>query len=181
MNYALLPPKTHNIIISTITNIFKATKKYDLIHSMNNKIPPPIVTLVFGLAIYFSKPLFPDFSNVILNVLSLLLIIVGPLTLISAARSFKVQETTINPINIDKATSLVVSGVFKYSRNPMYLGMVLILLAVSFKFNLIGGIVLTMLFAGYITKFQIIPEEIVMDKLFGDEFEKYKNKTRRWI
>ena len=148
---------------------------------MNNKIPPPIVTLVFGLAIYFSKPLFPDFSSVILNVLSLLLIIVGPLTLISAARSFKVQETTINPINIDKATSLVVSGVFKYSRNPMYLGMVLILLSISFKFNLIGGIVFTMLFAGYITKFQIIPEEIVMNKLFGDEFEKYKNKTRRWI
>ena len=143
---------------------------------MNNKIPPPIVTLVFGLAIYFSKPLFPDFSNVILNVLSLLLIIVGPLTLISAARSFKVQETTINPINIDKATSLVVSGVFKYSRNPMYLGMVLILLSISFKFNLIGGIILTMLFAGYITKFQIIPEEIVMNKLFGDEFEKYKKQ-----
>ena len=69
---------------------------------MNNKIPPPIVTLVFGLAIYFSKPLFPDFSNVILNVLSLFLIIIGPLTLISAARSFKIQETTINPININK-------------------------------------------------------------------------------
>ena len=65
--------------------------------------------------------------------------------------------------------------------SPMYLGMVLILLSISFKFNLIGGIVLTMLFAGYITKFQIIPEEIVMNKLFGDEFEKYKNKTRRWI
>ena len=116
-----------------------------------------------------------------MNVLSLFLIIVGPLTLISAARSFKIQETTINPININKATSLVVSGVFKYSRNPMYLGMVLILLSISFKFNLIGGIVLTMLFAGYITKFQIIPEEIVMNKLFGDKFEKYKNKTRRWI
>ena len=181
MNYAFWSPKTLNIIISTLINIFKASKKYDLIHSMNNKIPPPIVTLVFGLAIYFSKPLFPYFSNVILNVLSLLLIIVGPLTLISAARSFKAQQTTINPINIDKATSLVVSGVFKYSRNPMYLGMVLILLAVSFKFNLIGGAILTMIFVGYITRFQIIPEEIVMDKLFGDEFEKYKNKTRRWI
>ena len=63
----------------------------------------------------------------------------------------------------------------------MYLGMVLILLAVSFKFNLIGGTIFTMLFVGCITRFQIIPEEIVMDKLFGDEFEKYKNKTRRWV
>ena len=148
---------------------------------MNNKIPPPTVTLVFGLAIYFSKPLFPDFSNLILNVLSLLLIIVGPLTLISAARSFKVQETTINPINIDKATSLVVSGVFKYSRNPMYLGMALILLSISFKFNLLGGIFFTLLFAIYITRFQIIPEEAVMEKLFSDDFQKYKSKTRMWI
>ena len=148
---------------------------------MNNKIPPPIVTLVFGLAIYFSKPLFPDYSNIILNILSLLLIILGPLTLISAARSFKVQQTTINPINIDKATSLVVSGVFKYSRNPMYLGMVLILLSISFKFNLIGGIFFTLLFAIYITRFQIIPEEAVMEKLFGDDFQKYKSKTRMWI
>ena len=148
---------------------------------MNNKIPPPIVTLAFGLAIYFSRPIFPDFSNTIFNILSILLIILGPLILLSAARSFKSHQTTINPINIDKATSLVVSGVFKYSRNPMYLGMVLILLSISFKFNLIGGIFLTLFFALYITKFQIIPEEAVMEKLFGDDFQKYKEKIRRWI
>ena len=148
---------------------------------MNNKIPPPIVTLTFGLLIYFTKSVFPTFTNGLLNILSLLSLIIGLLILISAVSSFKKQQTTVNPISIEKASSLVVTGIFKYSRNPMYLGMVLILLSISFKFNLIGGIVLTVLFAGYITKFQIIPEEIVMNKLFGDEFEKYKNKTRRWI
>lgn len=148
---------------------------------MNNKIPPPIVTLTFGLLIYFTKSLFPAFTNGLLSILSLLSLLIGLSILISAVSSFKKQQTTVNPISIEKASSLVVTGIFKYSRNPMYLGMVLILLSISFKFNLIGGIVLTMLFAGYITKFQIIPEEIVMNKLFGDEFEKYKNKTRRWI
>ena len=148
---------------------------------MNNKIPPPIITLTFGLAIYFSRPLFPDLSSGIFDVMGLIFLILGIVTLGSAVSSFKKHETTINPIAIKKASSLVISGAFKYSRNPMYLGMVLILLSISFKFNLIGGIILTMLFAGYITKFQIIPEEIVMNKLFGDEFEKYKNKTRRWI
>ena len=148
---------------------------------MNNKIPPPIVTLVFGLAIYFSKPLFPDFSNVILNVLSLLLIIVGPLTLISAARSFKVQETTINPINIDKATSLVVSGVFKYSRNPMYLGMSFLLLGLAFKFNVIGGLLFTGIFMLFITIFQIKPEEVAMEKLFDQEWNDYTKNVRRWL
>ena len=148
---------------------------------MNNKIPPPIVTLIFGLLIYFTKSLFPEFTNGLLSILSLLSLLIGLSILISAVSSFKKQQTTVNPISIEKASSLVVTGIFKYSRNPMYLGMVLILLSISFKFNLIGGIALTMLFAGYITKFQIIPEEIVMNKLFGDEFEKYKNKTRRWI
>ena len=148
---------------------------------MNNKIPPPIVTLVFGLAIYFSRSIFPDLSNAIFNILSILLIILGPFILISAVRSFKAHQTTINPINIDKATSLVESGTFKYSRNPMYLGMALILLSISFKFNLLGGIFFTLLFTIYITRFQIIPEEAVMEKLFGDDFKNYKSKTRMWI
>ena len=124
---------------------------------MNNKIPPPIVTLAFGLMIYFSRNIFPDINNIIFYVLSLFFIILGPFILISAVRSFKAEQTTINPININNASSLVISGVFKYSRNPMYLGMVFILLALSFRFNLVGGILFTSIFIMYITKFQIIP------------------------
>ena len=148
---------------------------------MDNKIPPPIVTLAFGLAIYFSRFLFPNISNIVLNLLSILLIIIGPTILFFAARSFKAKKTTINPIHIYNSSSLVISGVFKYSRNPMYLGMVLILLSISLRFNLIGGIVFTSLFIIYITKFQIIPEEAAMKQIFQDDFKKYRNKTRRWI
>ena len=148
---------------------------------MNNKIPPPIVTLAFGLMIYFSTNIFPDINNIIFYILSLFFIILGPFILISAVRSFKAEQTTINPININNASSLVISGVFKYSRNPMYLGMVFILLALSFRFNLVGGILFTSIFIMYITKFQIIPEEAAMKSIFGEDFNKYKNKTRRWI
>ena len=148
---------------------------------MNNKIPPPIVTLAFGLMIYFSRNIFPDINNIIFYVLSLFFIILGPFILISAVRSFKAEQTTINPININIASSLVISGVFKYSRNPMYLGMVFILLALSFRFNFVGGILFTSIFIMYITKFQIIPEEAAMKSIFGEDFNKYKNKTRRWI
>lgn len=148
---------------------------------MNNKIPPPIVTLAFGLMIYFSRNIFPDINNIIFYVLSLFFIILGPFILISAVRLFKAEQTTINPININNASSLVISGVFKYSRNPMYLGMVFILLALSFRFNLVGGILFTSIFIMYITKFQIIPEEAAMKSIFGEDFNKYKNKTRRWI
>ena len=148
---------------------------------MNNKIPPPIVTLTFGLTIYFSEPLFPNLGNAIFNILSLIILILGIITLASAVSSFKEHKTTINPIAIDKASSLVVTGAFKYSRNPMYLGMVFFLLALTAAFNLIGGILLTFLFACFITKFQIIPEEAVMKEIFGEEFNDYKQKTRRWL
>ena len=148
---------------------------------MNNKIPPPIITLTFGLAIYFSTPLFPDLSSGIFDAIGLIFLILGIVTLGSAVSSFKKHETTINPIAIKKASSLVISGTFKYSRNPMYLGMVFFLLAVTAKFNVIGGILITFLFASFITKFQIIPEEEAMHEIFGEEFDSYKQKTRRWL
>ena len=72
---------------------------------MNNKIPPPIVTLTFGLLIYFTKSVFPTFTNGLLNILSLLSLIIGLLILISAVSSFKKQQTTVNPIAIEKASS----------------------------------------------------------------------------
>jgi len=148
---------------------------------MNNKIPPPIVTLTFGLFIYFSRYFFPEFNNEILSIASVLSLLIGIGVLVSAVASFRKQKTTVNPLDIEKASSLVISGVFKYSRNPMYLGMVFILLSIALKFNLIGGIILTLLFAIFITRFQIIPEEVVMEKLFKEEFDSYKKKTRRWL
>ena len=63
----------------------------------------------------------------------------------------------------------------------MYLGMLIILLSISFKFNLIGGMVISLFFYIFITKFQIIPEEDAMNELFGDKFIEYSRKTRRWI
>ena len=116
-----------------------------------------------------------------LSLLSYVLFLLGFGILFSAARSFKEQKTTINPIKIETASSLVVSGIFNYSRNPMYLGMALILLGLSLKFNLIGGLIFTALFILFITNFQIKPEEKAMQKIFGEEFLSYKNKVRRWL
>ena len=149
--------------------------------SMNNKIPPPIVTLFFGLCIFFSKSYFPDFNYQILNVLSVISILLGITILFLAVRLFNKQNTTVNPIKIEKASSLVVAGIFQYSGNPMYLGMLFVLVGLTFKFNLIGGIIFTLLFMLFITVFQIKPEEQIMSKLFGDEFNEYKKKVRMWL
>ena len=148
---------------------------------MNNKIPPPIVTLICGLAIYFSKTFFNKFFSYNNNTISLFLLILGFTVFTLAVKAFNRQKTTVNPLEPRQASSLVSSGIFKYSRNPMYLGMLIILLALSFKFNLVGGIVISLFFYLFITKFQILPEEEAMNELFGDEFTEYSNRTRRWI
>jgi len=148
---------------------------------MNNKIPPPIVTFICGLAIYFSKTFFIQFFSYNNNTISLFLLILGLTVFTLAVKAFNRKKTTVNPLEPRQASSLVSTGIFKYSRNPMYLGMLIILLAISFKFNLVGGIVISLFFYLFITKFQILPEEEAMNELFGDEFIEYSNRTRRWI
>mgnify|MGYP005714009225 FL=1 len=148
---------------------------------MNNKIPPPIVTLFFGLCIYLSRSYFPIFSGSALNVLSIFFFVYGIFVFAAAVISFKKQKTTVNPISIENASSLVVSGIFKHSRNPMYLGMSFVLLGLTFKFNVIGGLLFTGIFMLFITIFQIKPEEVAMEKLFDQEWKDYTKNVRRWL
>ena len=148
---------------------------------MNNKIPPPIITLICGLGIYFSRSLFPKYNYISINIIAVSFLLLGIIILITAVLSFKKQGTTVSPLQPEKASYLVVSGIFKYSRNPMYLGMLLILISMTIKFNFVGGILIIFAFIAFITKFQIIPEEEAMEKLFGQEFKNYKKTTRRWL
>ena len=148
---------------------------------METKIPPPLVTLVFGMSIYFSREMFPAIEIQYSLYLGIFLLLSGFFILVSAVRLFRKDETTVNPLSPEQATKLVTDGIFKYSRNPMYLGMAFVLGSIAVFFNLIGGIILVALFCAYITKFQILPEERAMRDLFSDDFDKYTKVTRRWI
>jgi protein-S-isoprenylcysteine O-methyltransferase Ste14 len=148
---------------------------------METKIPPPLVTLIFGLSIYFSRELFPTIEIKYSFYVGIFLLLLGFLILISAVRLFRIDQTTVNPLSPKQATKLVTEGIFKFSRNPMYLGMACVLASLAMFFNIIGGIVFIALFCAYITKFQIIPEEKAMSDLFSEDFDQYKQTTRRWI
>ena len=148
---------------------------------METKIPPPIVTLVFGLSIYFSRGIFPVVEFQYAFYLGIFLLLSGFSILVSAVSLFRKDKTTVNPLSPEQATKLVTDGIFKYSRNPMYLGMAVVLTSIAVFFNLLGGIILIALFCAYITKFQIIPEERAMSDLFSDDFDKYTKETRRWV
>ena len=147
---------------------------------METKIPPPIVTLIFIFLIAFSNRLVEPFSFEYQTPLGVLIIIGGLSILISAARVFKQLETTINPMQPSQASKLAIIGTFKYTLNPMYLGMSIMLMGFGLIFGAKLTICLVALFVLYITFFQIMPEERAMHEKFSD-WEDYCSKVRRWL
>jgi len=147
---------------------------------MKTLIPPPIVTIVFLFVIFFTKDIF-RFSIELPTLLGYITIVAGLIIIFVAAKQFKAANTTINPTKPETASVLVSNGVFSYSRNPMYLGMLIIIIGFSIIHNLIAIIVFIPLWIIYMINFQIIPEEEAMKTLFKEEFLNYSKKTRRWI
>jgi len=148
---------------------------------LNTKIPPPIVTILFAVLIFYFSESFAYVDLPFKIYISLFFVLLGFFITFSSARNFKKKETTVNPIKPEETSQLVTDGFFKITRNPMYLGMVLFLLGLSIYNGLIVGLVFLPLFVGYITFFQIIPEENVMIKIFDEDYKAYMKKVRRWI
>ena len=153
------------------------------LQKLETKIFPPALTALLLLLMTAIKYLIPEanFNMPFSGLIALLLFIIGLAFLISANMAFKKAQTTINPFKPEKATALVTSGVFSITRNPMYLGLLFLLLAwdvfLSNLLCLIGPIFLLI----YLNRFQIEPEEKAMEKLFGDTYISYKIRIRRWI
>ena len=147
------------------------------------KIPPPIVTLVFGVLMFFLDELysFDVVSIVIRNGVIAVLLFVASFLLFPAVAQFYKNKTTVNPFKPEKTKVLVVEGVYRYSRNPMYLGMALVLLAWGVFLSNPVNVITFFGFIFYMNYFQIKPEEYALDNIFGDSFQKYRLRVRRWI
>ena len=148
---------------------------------LNTKIPPPIVAILFAVMIFYFSDSFAYVDLPFKIYISLFFVLLGFFITFSSARNFKKKETTVNPIKPEEASQLVTDGFFKITRNPLYLGMLLFLLGLSIYNGLIVGLVFLPLFVGYITFFQIIPEESAMIEIFGEDYKAYMKKVRRWI
>ena len=149
--------------------------------NIKTKIPPPFVTLAFGFLINYTKNIFPKIEISEKTIFGVFMIIIGTMIIVSAISLFKKYQTTITPLNPSDATKLVTKGIYKFSRNPMYLGLLLVLSGFSIILNPIGGLLFIPLFIIYLNLFQIIPEENIMVDLFKDEFLEYRDNVRRWI
>lgn len=151
---------------------------------MNIKIPPPIQTLIASLLMWLLNYLVPvsvSFGQGLASLLIVVLLGIACLLLLPAVVSFWKSNTTVNPLRPEKATFLVVEGVYRFTRNPMYLGMASILCAWGvYLANPICMIIL-LLYIYVMNEIQIKPEERALEKLFGGEYQSYCKKVRRWI
>ncbi|MBI3792329.1 MAG: isoprenylcysteine carboxylmethyltransferase family protein [Gemmatimonadetes bacterium] len=151
--------------------------------SLEHRIPPPLVALVTGVLMWLAVRggAAAPFAWDARHVGSLVLAGAGLLIAVSGALTFRLAGTTLNPHTIEKASSLVTHGIFRVTRNPMYLGLTVVLTAWAGWLGspwLLAGPALCALF---LNRFQVLPEERVMREKFGQAYMDYCARVGRWI
>jgi len=145
------------------------------------KIPPPLLVLILVIANYFLSKKIDLIHLPNQDLISILILLIGMLILINPIFKFIKSKTTIDPIKFKKVSKLITTGIYKYSRNPMYLGLLMIVISSSIFYLNIFSITTPFFFYFWINRFQIKREEIFLTEKFGKEYLLYKTKTRRWM
>lgn len=151
-------------------------------NKLEHKIPPPLVALIAAILIWGSSRFLPQFAlGEAASVLAAVLFTLGGLISVLGVLSFRKAKTTVNPLLPDTASSLVTSGIYRFTRNPMYLGLSILLLGLCVLLSSAFGLLWLLVFVLYIHHFQILPEEQAMQKLFAEQFTEYRRSVRRWL
>ncbi len=152
-------------------------------HALELKIPPPIIAVLVGAGMWLLARVTP-----VLEILApirfgaaIAVALAGLGTAVSAFVSFRRAKTTVSPINPEETSALVTSGIFSRTRNPMYLGLLLVLTAWAVYLSAPWALLGLPVFVLYINRFQIAPEERFLAAKFGSEFTAYQGKVRRWL
>lgn len=146
-------------------------------------IPPPLVALacavsMWGIAAWLEAWRF-EFP--LQTVLGYALVAIGVGIDLWAVFAFRRARTTVTPLSPQKASSLVVTGLYRFTRNPMYLGLLLVLTGIAVLLGCIANVAVLAGFVAYITAFQIKPEEEKLSQIFGDSYLSYRQRVRRWM
>ncbi|MEL7004363.1 MAG: isoprenylcysteine carboxylmethyltransferase family protein [Bacteroidota bacterium] len=150
---------------------------------MKFKIPPPFVFLIsFGLLklIDFVNDDFVihlPYQVIISSVFILLGVAAGVLGILE----FRKHKTTVDPSDPNKASTIVTTSIYRFTRNPMYLGMALVLFGIIIRYGNPLTLVSIVFLVWYLTQFQIKPEEEILKEKFGESYQDYLEKVRRWV
>lgn len=147
------------------------------------KIPPPVYALAAIMLMWLLDKYYPllETTQQWPKIVGGLLIPVGILIDVLSIVQFRKARTTVNPLRPESTSSLVTSGFYAHSRNPMYVGMLLCLVGITLMLRSLTPLVVLPLFVLVVTLMQIIPEEKALDKIFGEEFQYYKQRVPRWL
>lgn len=147
------------------------------------KVPPLILVAVFATLMWLQAWLTPalSFGASWRLTLAALLACAGGAIAIAGVVAFRQAHTTVNPTHPEGSSSVVSHGIYAYSRNPMYVGFFLLLLGVAACLGNLLALLWLPLFVVYMNRYQIIPEERVLEANFGADYRAYLARVRRWI
>ena len=152
-------------------------------HPLENRVPPPLVTVLIGGAMAAIARFTPavDVTSLLRFGVGGVGIALGLLVVAQGARTFWRNETTIDPVALERASTLVTSGVFRFSRNPMYVGFAAMLVGWAVCLAAPWAMLGPVAFVIFTARFQILPEERVMQAKFGRVYDDYREQVRRWL
>lgn len=151
-------------------------------HALDTRIPPPVVALIIALLMWNASAWWTVLEVPTWRMpLLLLLVAVGAAFDLSGLWAFHRARTTVNPMKPGKTSSIVTNGVYRITRNPMYVGMALFLCAGAVMLWSPLALLGPLVFVVYISRFQIEPEERVLRERFGGVYADYCARVRRWL
>jgi protein-S-isoprenylcysteine O-methyltransferase Ste14 len=147
------------------------------------RIPPVLLTAVFGVLMWLVSTLTPsvDIPLPARAIVAVSLAAAGLAVTTLAVKGFREQRTSVNPLDLSRTSAVVTTGIYRLSRNPMYLAMLLGLLALGCLLSNPVSMGIAVLFVPAITRLQIIPEERALSRRFGTAYATYCTTVRRWI
>ena len=146
------------------------------------RVPPVVLVVVFAAVMWLTARLFSAATVVQLNWrVALIPLLAGAIVVLAGVAAFRGAHTTVNPITPEASSSVVMTGVYRWSRNPMYLGFLLFLVGWELCLgNLVAALFLPF-FVLYMNRYQIAPEERMLSQKFGSEYVDYTRRVRRWL
>lgn len=146
-------------------------------------IPPPVYALIIGVLMWFLNRNFPvvHFIDSPWNKIGIAMIVIAASFDLWSIFLFLKKHTTANPMKPENTTGIVTKGLYKITRNPMYVGLLTILTGYAIWLGSLTPFFVLPLFYLLINEMQIKPEEEILEKKFGQEYLNYKNSVRRWL
>lgn len=154
-----------------------------IVNALELRIPPVAVALCAAVGMWLAALALPDASVGLYwsAQVAMAFAALGIVIALAGVAAFREAQTTVDPTTPQASSAIVASGVYRWSRNPMYVGFLLVLVGWGVHLSNAASALVVPLFVVYMNRFQIQPEERALAAKFGDDYTKYMQRVRRWV